>query len=344
MRVVIAAVAAVMVPFVVGAIFKWDGWITAVVIAVLLGAVAVVAPQVSPTAARLRGRPLGDRRFPEPVVVPPPAPAPPPPGARTLTSVRLPSAIEDIPFTLTCTVRWYPRGQGHPDPGALAVQSVISRARQLTHLHHPQDSGAVHALAAELSTPGTDSGNAVQAWATEVNLTVGEEHDSYLRNRLRLGRQRQLAQLEIDNERFLRGYLTEEVLTSAGSTVVWWLAKDSTKVRETVDLIGPLAQLSAAANDREVDRAFRALVPGSTWSDNGHSLFVVDSPTTNGQDAPDLLPDPDDDNHALFGRDLVILLDRHGHSDLAAKARQRYGVDDWSAAGAEPVEQPGPED
>jgi hypothetical protein len=172
-----------------------------------------------------------------------------------------------------------------------------------------------------------------------------------------LRRQRQLDVLRIDKERMVRSYLGEEVLTSVGSTVVWWLAQDPTRVRETVDLIGTLAQLSAAANDAEVDRAFQHLLPehlrptpiqheipfeptnGSSAGFNGQAAFVVDSSGTVDNhaepvDSPDdLLPRPGDEHNTLFGHHLADLLDRHEHSDLADEARHRYGVHEWPTEG-----------
>lgn len=50
------------------------------------------------------------------------------------------------------------------------------------------------------------------------------------------------------------------MLKSAGSAVVWWLARHDDDIEKTVDLIGPLAQLTAAANDEEVPELFRHLI------------------------------------------------------------------------------------
>lgn len=47
---------------------------------------------------------------------------------------------------------------------------------------------------------------------------------------------------------------------SAGSAVVWWLARHENKIEKAVDMIGPLAQIAAAANDEEVPELFRHLL------------------------------------------------------------------------------------
>ncbi|RLK60715.1 hypothetical protein [Actinokineospora cianjurensis] len=346
-RVVLTGGAALALALTAGTLLEWADWVNVVLAVVLIVGTGVLATR---GPARRESRPVPPpRQQPEPEPVP--APQPPPPASREVTSVRLPSSEGDIPFTLSCTVQWYQQAHGHPDPGVLAVQAVLHRAHQAARSHHPEDTGAVHAIAATLSHPATDSTNTVRAWAAEVRVYVNDEHRAYLRDMAALRRQQHLAKLEIANERFVREYLNDEVLTSAGSTVVWWLARDKSKVKETVDLIGSLARLSAAARDTEVDEAFRALVPEhlrpaahadhETPGDKGFSgpgLSVVDSSAvvTGPGGVLDLLPDPADERHALFGRDLVDLLVRHDHPDLAARARDHYGVDDWSSADPTP--------
>src|SRR5690606_13970414 len=58
-----------------------------------------------------------------------------------------------------------------------------------------------------------------------------------------------------------REYLGKDVLKDTGSAVVWWLAKHDDQVKQAVDEIGPLAQLSSAANDRDVPERYRHMVP-----------------------------------------------------------------------------------
>ncbi|GAA3019879.1 hypothetical protein [Actinokineospora globicatena] len=348
-KVIVAVVAALVLPIAAGALFEWPGWVTGVLIAVLLvaGGFAALRPD----------KHFGPRRRPgwqEDVFQPPVDPeprhvpvTPPPPASRPVTSVRLPSSVEGIPFTLSCTVLWHQQANGHAEPGALAVQAVLHRARQVARAHHPEEDTTVHhALAAALSTATPDGSNTVRAWAVDLAVTIDEEHSIYLRELVRLRRERLLGELRIENERAVRSYLGEDVLASVGSTVVWWLAKDSSKVQETVDLIGSLARLSAAANDKEIDEAFEHLVPADQrpardepFHGNGFagpgvfvvdSAGVVDSPAEPMETPESLLPDPEDDGNALFGRTLVDALDKHGHPDLADKARDRYGVDEWA--------------
>ncbi len=362
------AAISLLLPICVGVIFEWAAWITAVVVIVLLATTAAVVlrrrqhrVQQSMLAEQWRYEREQERAQQQ---APPsePPPAPDPPATTTIIPVRLPSSVDEIPFAFACTVHWLPQRYGsgivHAEPAALAIQAVLERARQVTELHHPEDSdAAAYVLASALGDSTPDRTNAVTAWAESIKLTVGEEHRTHLQDLTALRRQRQLDVLRIDNERMVRSYLGEEVLTSVGSTVVWWLAQDRTRVRETVDLIGTLAQLSAAANNAKVDGAFQHLMPehlrptpvqheipfepanGSSGDSNGHAVFVVDSSGTidnhaepvNGSD--DLLPSPGDEHNTLFGHHLADLLDRHEHSDLADKTRHRYDVHEWPTEG-----------
>lgn len=350
-----------LLPICAGALFEWATWVTTVMVIVLLTATAVVVlrrrqhhVQQSILAEQWRYE-REQERAEQHSPPPEPPPAADPPATASITPVRLPSSVDEIPFAFAGTVHWLPQGYGsevtHAEPAALAVQAVLKRARQVTELHHPEDSVAAEVvLASALGQPAPDDTNAVMAWATATKLTVGEEHRAHLQDLSSLRRQRQLDVLRIDHERMVRSYLGEEVLTSVGSTVVWWLAQDRTRVRETVDLIGTLAQLSAAANDAKVDGAFRHLLPehlrpapaqheipfgltnGSSADSNGQTVFVVDSSGTVDSHAEpvnspdDLLPRPGDEHNTLFGHHLADLLDRHEHSDLADEARHRYGV------------------
>lgn len=61
-------------------------------------------------------------------------------------------------------------------------------------------------------------------------------------------------------ERNKRRYLSDDVLKDPGSAVVWWLARNDEQVEGTVERIGLLARLSAAANNSEVAPPFRDLL------------------------------------------------------------------------------------
>ena len=64
----------------------------------------------------------------------------------------------------------------------------------------------------------------------------------------------------------MRRYLSEDVLSDTGSAIVWWLARHPDQIEESVQMIGALAQLTAAANSKEIPvpellRAIQAAEP-----------------------------------------------------------------------------------
>jgi hypothetical protein len=54
--------------------------------------------------------------------------------------------------------------------------------------------------------------------------------------------------------------------------VVWWLARHENEIEKAVNMIGPLAQISAAANDEEVPELFRHLLVPPVGSRNGATV------------------------------------------------------------------------
>jgi hypothetical protein len=373
---VVGLAASLVLPTLVGVAAGWPVWVIALVVAALLAITAVALRQGRHRRrqAALRAEHL---RYETQQSTPPPEPTSEPLSAgRIIAPVTLPTSLPDYRFTFTCTVRWqsHPRGGVHAAPDAVAADAVVQRARRITAGHHPQDDGAVHALAAALGQAESDPGQHVVAWATDVRLEVAPEDRDRLRRVAEVRKQQHVWEQEVAAERAVRTYLGDDVLTSTGSTVVWWLARHTGQVREAVDLIGTLAQLSAAAGDKEVDEVFRHLLPGhahrpttSGWSGSGYdetilnsrplssATFVVngngtattdtdgpsaatDETVTEEADAPrdDLLPDPEPDE-ALFGHQLADLLERHDHGERARRARERYGAADWI------TDDPGPE-
>ncbi|GAA1263784.1 hypothetical protein [Saccharothrix xinjiangensis] len=344
-----AATACLVLPALVGVAAGWPVWVVVAVVCALLATTAAVIRQ----RRYRRGQRalLAEHLDPgeERVTAPPPPPEVEP-QEWEITPVTLPSAVPDYRFTFGCVVRWSPRphGFGHAAPDAVAADAVIRRARSISARCHPEDDGAVHAVAAALGEPEADPGQHVLAWATDVRLDVAPEDREHLRREAEVRKRRHAWEQEVAAERAVRAYLGEEVLTSTGSAVVWWLARNTDEVRETVDLIGTLARLSAAAGDREVGRFPEH--PGGTALDGkpfapvpfGVNGSGVNGSGANGGAVPcdDLLPAPDDDR-ALFGSQLADLLERHDEVDRAHQARYRYGVPDLGAE--EPWPFPPPE-
>jgi hypothetical protein len=150
----------------------------------------------------------------------------------------------------------------HTNPEALALESIRARASQITADQAPGDHVAVgYQLAAALGTVLPDGSGQVVAWAAEVGLSIPDGDEVRLHKMAELRKHEQVWEHERGLERSMRAYLRDEVLDSPGSAVVWWLARHPDQVEDTARLIGPLAQLSAAAHGQPVHELFREMVP-----------------------------------------------------------------------------------
>jgi hypothetical protein len=77
----------------------------------------------------------------------------------------------------------------------------------------------------------------------------------------------------------MRRYLSEDVLKDTGSAVVWWLARHADQIEDSAQMIGHLAQLTAAANSKDMPvpellRAIQAAEP------NGRHITGPPQPET----------------------------------------------------------------
>ncbi|WP_329022940.1 hypothetical protein [Streptomyces sp. NBC_00690] len=177
----------------------------------------------------------------------------------------LPSAADGYDFLFSATVRWRPTSH-HSDRSdgaylALAVSSVVNRALEVVRHEEPgRASFARYLLEGELGVPIPDRRGRVQAMATDVTLALALADRERLRKLNDLRKDEEIWEHERQHERNKRRYLGDDVLKSAGSAVVWWLARHENEIEKAVDMIGPLAQIAAAANDDEVPELFRHLL------------------------------------------------------------------------------------
>ena len=271
----------VVVPAAIGFALHWAVWASALIVLVLL----LVPFQVRRTILyRAHQREL--REAVRAAQKPPPPPTPqrpelesasmtqpqpqhqqPPPLPRSeqfqreiMPPVALDSAVPDYDFVFSATVYWraMPRvglPRPHANPAALAVQSILARAREVTvqELPHRYAMAQVR-LTSVLGTILGDGTGSVEAWAGQIQLILGEDDLARLRRLAGVRKDHDIWEHELHSERDRRAYLAEDVLKNTGSAVVWWLAhkKGDIDLRDAVDLIGALRQLSAAANDTEV--------------------------------------------------------------------------------------------
>jgi hypothetical protein len=303
----VLAVGCFVVPIALGVALHWP-----VAIWVLLVFVALLATGLAARHTRFRREQQlllaqEEQERAQPAVVEEPVDE-----GRLMAGVPLPCAEPGYRFAFSATVFWRPApnpvGMRHTNPEALALESIRARASQITADQAPGDHVAVgYQLAAALGTVLPDGSGQVVAWATEVELSIPDDDDARLRKMTELRKHEQVWEHERGLERTMRAYLRDEVLDSPGSAVVWWLARHPDQVEDTARLIGPLAQLSAAAHGTPVHELFRDLVP--------QQVGTPDTP------ALDAAPDGVDTARAIADE-----LDNTGRPDLAGRIRHTFGV------------------
>ncbi|MFJ9517634.1 hypothetical protein ACIRPK_05080 [Kitasatospora sp. NPDC101801] len=229
--------------------------------------------------------------------------------------VALPTRVPDYDFRFSATVWWRPipntTGLLHVDPASLAVETVLNRARELTERETPERMDlVVHRLNSLLGTQGRDAHELVEAMGGRVELRLPADDRDRLGKLSSVRKTEEVWEHERRFEQSKRAYLGNDVLKSPGSAVVWWLARHDDQVTEAVDMIGPLAQLSAAANDEAVDELYEHLVsppmPGSV------PLLDTETPVRQGWDGeggtgtgPASHPGPEGPTHPTPGPRVV---------------------------------------
>jgi hypothetical protein len=201
--------------------------------------------------------------------------------------IRLYSLNPDCDFLFSAIVRWRPitsaevrREPTNANPGALAVAAIIERAREVALRESPElHTEAQNRLATALGQSLPDSSQRVEAWATSISLTVPAEDLERVRQLAELRKEAELWARQREFERQRRSYFAEDVFKSTGSAVVWMLAQkghSEQDIHRTVEMIGPLARLSAAANETEVSDLYRDLVlpPGAAESESEEPTYV----------------------------------------------------------------------
>jgi hypothetical protein len=184
-------------------------------------------------------------------------PEPPAHVQYPLSAIPLPSAETDYRLLLSATVCWRQTGPQagtpHASPVDLAVNWILTRARELTVLERPDDYQVVqHRLAVALGTPLAEPYGHVIAWAVDVKLVVSDEDARRLTRLAELRKHERMWEQERRMEVSMRRYLSEDVLKDTGSAVVWWLARHTDQIEESAQMIGHLAQLTAAANSKDL--------------------------------------------------------------------------------------------
>ncbi|MGW8727630.1 hypothetical protein ACWGNF_16575 [Streptomyces sp. NPDC055808] len=275
-----------LAPAVLGSLLHWSAWLWSFMSMVTIsGSLLLVMAILSGGRASADPHEPGE---PEPPVVPTEHPY----QETRVVGAALPSAADGYDFLFSATVWWRPfpdhpvRSDGASP--ALAESSIVSRALEIVRCEEPgRASYARYLLEGELGVLLPDRSGRVKALASDVKLTLAPADIERLQKLNDLRKDEEIWEYERQHERNQRRYLGEDVLKSAGSAVVWWLARHENEIEKAVDMIGPLAQIAAAANDEEVPELFRhllvppvgtrseATVGGSQWGgdDQGGGMF-----------------------------------------------------------------------
>lgn len=242
-------------------------------------------------------------------------------SSKELDRVALPSALPEFPLEFTCVAHWRATPDvPHADPGALAVESVLLRARAFASRVAPDDEVAGHLLASALGEVHRDGRDLVDVWATEVVLRAPEAERARLSQARTTHQEHHVWKRQVEVEREVRDYFEHDVLSSSGDALLWWLANNRNSVPKAVDVVEPLARLSSAVRgEQEVLGAEPVAAPEPAG-------FVVDA---DGEvSVVDLLPEPDEPGGTLFGAKSSDLLDALKHPERAERMRERYGLVD----------------
>ncbi|MFI9047584.1 hypothetical protein [Streptomyces sp. NPDC053427] len=276
---------------------------------------------------------------------PPAAPAEQPYQETRVVDAALPSAAEGYDFLFSATVWWRPAlDHAERSNGAsptLAVSSIVSRALEVVRREEPgRASFARYLLEGELGIPVPDLSGRVRALAADVTLTLAPADRERLRKLKDLRKDEEIWEYERQHERNKRRYLGDDVLKSAGSAVVWWLSRHENEIEKAVDMIGPLAQIAAAANDEEVPELFRhllvpsmgarseATVGGPLWDGHGQGGGAFEREEEVGVSDRLLLLlaavglKPDMDEYTVFVHRVVRSLEAAGLDEAAEEIRR----------------------
>ena len=293
--------------------------------------------------------------------------------------VRLQSLTPDYDFLFSATVRWRPIDAAHAqvsaanaNPGALAATAIIERARAVVMNEYPEfHPEAQNRLATALGHTLPDPTGRVEACAINVLLTVPPEDLDRVTQFTRLRKEAELWALRRKFEQERRSYFTDDVFKNTGSAVVWMLAQEehSTQdIHRTVGMIGPLARLSAAANETEVSELYRDLAfppgpvePEQEEPDPSFDPVVGDAGPgyVYGTEAPgqdwateaaedslaehvasvirDFVADNGSEHSTAFGKRMARAFEGVDLPDTAQRIRDTFGLGDAARTGPSPT-------
>lgn len=306
---------AVLVPVVLAA-GTGSPWYLLLIV-VLLGSVGALRFFLT---AQREGSPVTAAPTPEPR-------EPEPWSQELLTEIELSTARLDYPMMFSARVIWQPIRQlvGEPpyvDLAATARHAVVERAASFVAERAPSDLAfARSALAVQLGSVQPDSTGRIRFQADDVGLDFHADDADRLRAEADRRKNGVAWQQEREHERSVMDYLHDEVLTSSGRALVWWLAQHPDDIQGAVDRVGQLARLSAIAQGRDD--------PGATGPQ------LVPPPGARSTEHRDLAATRDlllhlypnsQDQRDFFARELARVADECGQDGYGLRVRQAYGL------------------
>jgi hypothetical protein len=237
-----------------------------------------------------------------------------PASTSAIEGMSLPSA-SDSRFVFSATISWSRLRSGavtHARPETIAADAILARAIAVTTDFRPEDAMLVeHRLAAWLGAPEPDRSGDLAAWATDVRLSLPEKDERHLASMSELRRREDAWEVQRRLERKIRAYLRDEVLSTPGSAVVWWLARHQDEVEKCVGLVESLSRLSKVASDDPAAIPSLAALP----QDDVRTIRET------------LIESVDVSQRQFMAAELANLLDSFGNADLAAETRRHFGVE-----------------
>ncbi|MFE9247966.1 hypothetical protein [Streptomyces sp. NPDC007088] len=328
-----------LAPVALGSLLHWSVWLWGFM-SMLTASGSLLLVMTFLSGGRESASP-DEPREPEP----PAAPMEQPYQETRVIDAALPSATDGYDFLFSATVWWRPAPH-HADRSdaaspVLAASSIVSRALNVVRCEEPGRANfARYLLEGDLGVPLPDRSGRVEALAADVTLALAPADRERLRKLSDLRKDEEIWEYERQHERNKRRYLGDDVLKSAGSAVVWWLARHEDEIEKAVEMIGPLAQVAAAANDEEVPELFRHLlvppvgarneagVGGPLWDGDGRGEGTFYREEEVGvSDRLLLLLEalglkPDTDEHTVFVHRVVRSLEAAGLNEAAEEIRR----------------------
>jgi hypothetical protein len=248
---------------------------------------------------------------------------PPQYQAQPVAGIPLPSAHQDYEFMFSATVYWVPAVRGVAAPGAIARSEIIRRAREIAQRRDPAQAALVTSeVEGLLADARPDPTNRVHVRAELVQLQLSDDDRQRLEQLASLRKQEEVWDYQRRQEQSRRRYLSEDVLKSPGSAVVWWLARNDSQPEKVAESIDTLTRLANAANNADANQA-----EGPAPVNAEFPAAEAASPQTPAEQFGTFMDSLDslgDDARLLITKQMASLVEGHGYATVAREMTGPY--------------------